>query len=136
MAITYKELLKGTPISEVELSHQQNGEVLLKKINIVRAAYNKPVKVTSGYRSKQRHMDIYRAKGVPESKIPMSSQHLSFFAVDIADPKGELYKWMQEHPEVLEQADMYCELDTKGWVHFQCNHFKSYKPGGTRWFNP
>lgn len=134
--ITFKELLKGNSLSEIPIKHQQNGEILLNRINIVRAEYGKPMTVSSCYRTKQRQLDIYRAKGVPDSKIPMSSQHLSFFAVDIADPSGELYKWLQSHPEVLEKADMYCELGTVGWVHLQCNPFASYKPGGSRWFNP
>ena len=134
--ITFKELLKGNSLSEIPINHQQNGEILLNKINIVRTAFGKPMTVSSCYRTKQRQLDIYRAKGVPESKIPLSSQHLIFLAVDIADPNGELYKWMQVHPEVLEKADMYCESGTVGWVHFQCNPFASYKPGLTRWFQP
>lgn len=134
--ITFKELLKGNLLSEISISHQQNGEILLKKINIVRAAYGKPMTVSSCYRTKQKQLDIYRAKGVPDSKIPMSSQHLTFFAVDIADPKGELYKWLQDNPDVLEKADMYCELGTKGWTHLQCLPFKSYVKGGLRWFQP
>lgn len=134
--ITFKELLKGTPLSEIPINHQQNGEILLKKINIVRAEYGKPMIPTSVYRTKQRQLDIYRAKGIPDSKIPMSSQHLSFEAVDISDPKGELYKWLQDNPEVLEKADMYVELGTVGWTHLQCRPFASYRPGGSRWFNP
>ena len=134
--ITFKELLKGTPLSEIPINHQQNADILLKKINIVRAEYGKPMIPTSVYRTKQRQLDIYRAKGIPDSKIPMSSQHLSFEAIDIADPKGELYKWLQDNPDVLEKADMYVESGTVGWVHLQIRPFKSYKPGGTRFFKP
>ena len=134
--ITFKELLKGTPLSEIPIAHQHLGEILLKKINIVRAEYGKPMIPTSVYRTKQRQLDIYRAKGIPDSKIPMSSQHLSFEAIDIADPKGELYKWLQDNPDVLEKADMYVESGTVGWVHLQCRPFASYKPGGTRFFKP
>lgn len=138
MAITLKELLKGTPISDVPIQHQQNAEILLAKINIVRALYGKAMTVSSCYRTKQKQLDIYRAKGVPDSKIPMASQHLSFLAVDIADPNQELQKWLLANPDVLEKADMYCEdfSATPTWVHFQCNPFKSYINGGTRYFKP
>ena len=45
--ITFKELLKGNSLSEIPINHQQNGEILLNKINIVRTAFGKPMTVSS-----------------------------------------------------------------------------------------
>lgn len=136
MSITFKELLQSNLISEIPHQHQVNGEELLRKINIIRKHYGKPMIVTNAYRTKQKHKDIYRTKGIPDDKIPWGSQHLEFLAVDISDPSGELHTFLKAHPEVLEEADMYCEERQGNWQHLQCKPFKSYKPGGTRWFKP
>jgi hypothetical protein len=122
--ISFKEILNGHSISDIPIAHQQNIDELLKRINIVRAAYGKPMKVTSGYRNLQDMKRIYSNK-----KFPMHSAHLFGMAVDIADPDGELGKWLHgDGAAILEQADLYCERDTKGWIHFQT------RPTSQRWF--
>lgn len=137
MSITFKELLMGIPLSEIPINHQQNAEILLKKINIIRQAYGKPMIPTSVYRTEQKHRDIYRAKGITDnSKIPWGSQHLQFLAIDVYDPTGELHAFLKAHPEVLEEADMYCEERQGNWQHLQCKPFKSFNPGDDRWFQP
>lgn len=89
------------------------------------------------------HIEIYRKNaekaGIPfdKSKIPMKSKHLVGAAVDISDPKGELYAFCQKDKEkALEDADLWVEKDTKGWVHFQCVPYGSYKKGKSRFFLP
>lgn len=107
---------------------EKNQEKLLKSINIVRTAWKKAMIVTSGVRSQADQTRIN--PGSPKSK------HLIGAAVDVKD-NGDLYKWLQgDGAKYLEEADLYCELGTKGWVHFQCLPFGSYKKGKTRWFKP
>lgn len=107
---------------------------LLEKINKVRKAWNKPMKVTSGLRSMEDHKRIYKAKGIEESKIPLKSRHLWGKAVDIADPKGELWTWCQANEALLEEIGLWMEHGdtTKGWCHFQTEAPKS----GKRFFYP
>ena len=129
--ISYKELLHGHNIAEVPMVHQQNLQDLLAKINTVRSAWNKPMIVTSGYRSMQDQIRIYSKKG-QVSHIPMKSAHLKGCAVDIYDPDGNLQKWLKANPGILEAAGLWCEDGTTNWVHFQ-----TYAPkSGKRWFLP
>lgn len=134
--IVYKELNpKGFPTTpEIE----KNLKELLKRINVVRTEWNRPMRVTSGLRSKEDHLRIYRniaiSKNKPfdESKVPMASKHLYGKACDILDPNGELMAWLKANPEVLKDAGLWCEEGCLGWVHFQIEPPKS----GKRWFLP
>lgn len=138
--ISLKELLKGTNISDVPLSHQHNLEELLIRINKIRSAYNKPMTVTSGYRSMQDHIRIYSEKaskaGVEfdPKKVPMGSSHLTGCAVDISDPDRELQKWCTENVNILEEVGLWCESFeyTANWTHLQIVPPKS----GKRFFIP
>lgn len=139
MAISFKEVIKNVSLADIPHEHQVNIDELLKRVNIIRTAYAKAMNVSSGYRSKQDHIRIYSQKGITDqNKIPWGSQHLIGCAVDISDPKGELQAWIKANPQIIEQADLYLEdfSATVGWVHFQIKPFKSYKPGGTRFFKP
>lgn len=103
---------------------EANQQTLHVAINKIRSAYNKPMIVTSGVRSQQDQARINPS--APKSK------HLLGAAVDIADSNGELYKWCKDNTKELEDAGLYCEEGTKGWVHFQSIPPKSKK----RWFIP
>lgn len=138
MRITFNELTSSHIISDIPINHQHNLEDLLTKINLVRTAYSHPMIVTSGYRSQQDHLRIYsqiaarKGEEFDPKKVPMGSAHLKGCAVDIADPKGELMAWCLSNVEILEQAGLWVEADTVGWVHFQI-----YPPrSGNRFFKP
>ena len=137
--ITLSELMGANSTSEIPLTAQQQLVELLVKVNKVREVWGKPMTVTSGFRSMQHHVDIYRTKALRAGKpfsqlqVPLGSRHLYGQAADFADD-GSLYKWLHEHPEVMEMADVYGELNTQGWVHLQSVPFNSYRAGGTRWF--
>lgn len=78
--------------------------------------------VTSGLRSMEHHLDIYKAKGITDTKrIPMKSRHLYGLAVDISDPDRKLQTFINANIALLEKAGLYCEsfVFTKTWVHFQ-----------------
>lgn len=136
MSITFNELIKGNSLADIPVAHQHNLEILLQKINVVRSAYGKPLTVTSGYRNLQKHKDIYRAKGVPESSIPLGSHHLTGCAVDIADPTGDFHKWCKANEDLLRALGLYLENRRGLWQHLSWKPFKSFREGGTIWFNP
>lgn len=134
--ITYNELIKGNFINDIPVAHQQNLEELLKCVNKLRTAWGKPLIVTSGYRSLQKHLDIYASKGIKPPKVPMGSRHLSGLACDFADPTGELYAWALLNEPLLEECGLWCESGTANWLHVQCVPYGSYKPGKSRFFKP
>lgn len=133
--ISMKELIKDTPISDISLDIQHNLEEVLLRINKIRTAYNKPMKVTSGYRTMQDHIRIYNRKGIMDpKKIPMQSKHLYGKAVDISDPNQDLQKWCLTNIKMLEDVGLWLEdfSATPNWVHFQIEPPKS----GKRMFKP
>lgn len=134
--ISLKEILMGrVEFNDLPKEYQDNLMILLERINKVRAAYGKPMKVTSGYRSLEDHLRIYRNKGITDqSRIPMKSKHLSGLAIDIFDPNKDLQKWCLANESLLEQYQLWMEdfSATPNWCHFQCDPPKS----GKRWFLP
>lgn len=135
--IMMSELLQNKEVKDLSQPIKLNLLQLHTNINQIRAAYGKPMTVTSCIRTIADQLRIYKAKGITDqTKIPMKSKHLYAQAVDIADPDGELYKWAKANPKALEEANMWCEEGTKGWVHFQCVPFNSWEIGKSRWFLP
>lgn len=132
--ITFSELVSG-PIPP---EHQKNIQILLDKINKLREAYGKPLKVTSGYRSKAKHLAIYAAKGITDqSKIPMQSKHLEGLAVDLIpldQPIAQFQKWIKDNEKLMAEIGLWFEdfSATKTWVHAQAVAPKS----GKRFFLP
>lgn len=122
--ITLKELNpKGYKTSpEVEA----NLNVLLERMNRVRAAWGKPMVVTSGLRS-----EADQARINPKAS---KSKHLLGQACDISDPKGELKAWINVNIKLMEEIDLWFEdFDhTPNWIHFQSVPPRS----GKRFFIP
>lgn len=118
--IKIEELLKGVKLDSIPKQHQDNLVVLLQKLNVIREKYGKPLTVTSGYRSKEDQIRIYKAKGIPESKIPWGSGHLKGECGDISDPNGDLRQWCLKNLQLLKTVGLWMEdfRYTKGWVHF------------------
>lgn len=132
--ISFKEVIKGTMISDIPIVHQQNIQELLKRVNVLREAWGKPLIVTSGYRTMQDHVRIYSQKGTVDlSKIPMRSQHLIGCAIDLYDPDLAFTKWLKEdNSKRLVEAGLYAEEGNSNWCHLQM-----YAPrSGRRWFLP
>jgi hypothetical protein len=122
--ITGKELNPhGYPVTAEQ---EANLAVLLERINRIRAAYGKPMTVTSGLRSEADQARI-------NPKAPRS-KHLLGAACDIADASGELKAWAMAHLKTLEESELWCEAfsSTPTWVHFQIFPPKS----GKRFFLP
>jgi uncharacterized protein YcbK (DUF882 family) len=131
--VTFKEMIGNASIADVPMTHIHNIETLLRKVNLLRDAWAKPMIVTSGYRTHQDHIRIYTSKGIPLEKIPMGSQHLIGCAIDIYDPELKLTAWLKENDSSRLQAlGLYAEEGNSNWVHLQLNPPKSNK----RWFLP
>jgi uncharacterized protein YcbK (DUF882 family) len=104
--------------------------VLCQRLNVIRAAYGKPMVITSGLRSEKQQSELIKAG---RSNAP-KSKHLTGHAADVSDPNGELAAWCLANVKVLEQAGLWVEDPkyTPTWVHFQ-----SASPGsGRRFFKP
>jgi hypothetical protein len=122
--ISMTELLSAqiADISMLETSIQENLNILLQKINVIRTAWARPMTVTSGLRTMEHHLQIYARKGITDpKKIPMKSKHLYGQAVDISDPNRELQNWCKKNISLLESTGLWMEdfSVTKNWCHFQ-----------------
>lgn len=137
--ISLKEILGNVDFNVLPKQQQGDVMILLERINKVRAAYGKSMTPSSGYRSMEDHLRIYKEKGITDfSKIPMKSKHLFGQAVDIADPKQELQKWCKANEKMLNDIGLWLEdfSATKNWVHFQMVPYGSWKPGKSIYFMP
>ncbi len=139
MSISLKELTKGYNFDSLPANHRDNLEVLQERINKVRTAWAKPMSVTSGYRSLEHHLRVYKdiatAKGTAfdKARVPMGSKHLIGAAADIYDHDGSLHAWCVANVALLEQAGLWCEVrDSQPRVHFQITPPRS----GSRFFKP
>lgn len=137
--LVLKELTGKTPLNQIPESHQNNLNTLLQKMNIIRKEWAKPMLVTSGYRSEEDHIRIYkelaekRKETFNKDKIPWGSQHLKGAAVDISDPDGKLFDWCKANIKLLEDTGLWLEeKDDQKRVHFQIFPPKS----GKRFFYP
>ena len=108
MMITLDEILKG---QSYPLEYHENLMDLLKKINLVRDRYDKPMIVTSGYRSRAHELKMGRSG---------QSDHCKCKAIDIYDPKKELAKWVHENQDFIASIPLWIEHTdyTSNWVHF------------------
>ncbi len=133
--IVLKELLKGTKLESLPVETQKNLNNLLIKLNKISELYKKPMVVTSGLRTMEDHLRIYREKAIKEGKlfdpknVPMGSKHLTGGAADISDPNKELQKWCIINQIKLKELELYCEdfTYTPNWIHFQILPSKSGK---------
>ncbi len=136
LMITLKELLNGKDDSTLDQTIKDNLADLLVRVNKLRKAYGKPMRVTSGLRFMEDHLAIYAKKGITDqSKIPMRSKHLQGSACDFADPKGELQAFIKSRTEAeLEEFGLWYEefSYSPNWLHAQSVPPKS----GKRFFKP
>ncbi len=133
MGITLKELLMNKyELKDLPAEAQGNIMTLLERINKVRDAYGKPMKVTSGFRSMDDHKRIYEQKGI--KVIPLKSKHLYGQAVDIYDPNKELQAWILQNVALMESIGLWMEdfSATPNWCHCQIVPPAS----GKRFFKP
>lgn len=127
--ISMNELLLGrAKLEELDKETRDNLSLLLVKINIVRKAYGKPLKVNDGYR---------RPQDTPKNGAK-KSMHLKGAAVDIDDDEaGTFWKWCLANLELIQSAGLY--MEDPRWTHNKGSwmHFSSIAPvSGKRIFVP
>lgn len=129
--ITRGEILKG---EKCPTEYQSNLYILLEKLNKLRALWGKEMIINSGFRTMEKHIQVYRDKGITDlSKIPMKSKHLTCEACDISDPNFELTKFCKEHKKEMEEIGLWFEDDMSvKRLHIQINPPLS----SNRWFKP
>ena len=122
--ISKDELLQGRDETFKDEYTQQisdNLDDLLEAMNKVRAAYGKPMKVTSGWRPAS-------INGMVKGAAPKSN-HMVGLACDIFDGNGDLMRWVLNNLKMMSDLGLYLEdfRWTPNWVHFQCVPPKSRK---------
>jgi len=115
--IEMRELLK------IPKDHWDNLTKLQNTATELRKAYGKPLTISSGYRSMEDHLRIYREKGITDqSKIPMKSKHLFGQACDfVCSDIKDFQKWILANEDLCKKLDIYFEdfSATPTWVHCQ-----------------
>lgn len=110
-------------------------------MNEIRYYWGQPMICTSGIRSKEQHLEIYKginkdreADGLPPIIPPAKSPHLIGCASDWADSDGHLFFFLADHPDLMEELDIYVEYrsHTPNHCHIQTIPPKS----GKRFFHP
>lgn len=122
--ITMDELLMGKiKLEELSEEHQENARELLRRLNLFREEFNKPMYVTSGYRSPETNNAVGGSK---------KSSHMTLQACDFRDTDGKLFEFIKKDPKILERCDLYLEDPqwTPSWVHLQS------RPASQRIFIP
>lgn len=133
--LSITEYLKSDTLTDLPDDHIRNINILIPKVNDLLEKFGSYRPITSGYRSKEDQIRIYKQKlgaAYNISKVPMGSCHLVGLAVDLADANADLYRWLKANEQVLEDLGLYCEERMGGWQHIQAKAPKS----GKRWFLP
>jgi hypothetical protein len=115
--ISLKEILMGrVEFKDLPPEHQSNIMILLERINKIRSAYGKPMKVNDGYR---------RPQDKPKNGATQST-HFRGAGIDIDDDDaGTLWKWVFANRKLLKEVGLWCEhpswthCDGMSWLHFQ-----------------
>ena len=140
MSLALKDYFKNTNVADVPIKHQQNAQELFKVVESLFLNSGLELIISSGYRSKQRQLDLYRAKGYKDSEIPMLSGHLNGTAIDLVDANGLLDKFCSENQDALRSLGLWQEHpnSTGGWCHIDMlQRPERYRPSCTaRQFYP
>lgn len=124
--ITRDEILMGRDKAFPLNPEQENSlYILTTRLNKFRAIYGKSMVISSGYRPAGINARVGGAT---------NSAHIACQACDFRDVNGDIRKFIQENPSVLEACDLYCEdfKHTPTWVHLQTRRTRS----GKRIFKP
>lgn len=111
--ISRSEILMGRDVLfPLDSTKEANLEKLLRALNIFRAAFGKPMRVSSGYRPGHFNTSAGGAE---------KSCHPNCEACDFHDADGELKRFALANVELLERAGLYMEdpSRTPTWLHLQ-----------------
>lgn len=118
------------PDDELTEEMRKDAQVTVDRANELLERFGKARGITSGWRP-------VAVNALVPGAAPHSN-HVRCRAVDIADPGNELDSWINAHPEVLDDLDLWREapVGTSGWCHVQIVQFRSWQPGHSRTFMP
>lgn len=118
--ISMQELLGDNKIEDLTPELMNNAQELLRRVNLFRTEYGIPMYINSGYRTIEHNAAIGGAK---------NSAHCHCQAIDFRDDDGLLKKYIVQHPNILEECDLYQEDPdrTPTWVHLQSRVIPSGK---------
>lgn len=124
--ITYEEVVRKYPEEDITPLMRTNLSKLLDALNKFRAAYGKPMIVTSGLRTQQQNDQL--------SNAGKKSAHLTGEACDFADVDRSITNFVLANPSILVDCDLYMEEPsaTPTWCHLSCRRPYS----GRRIFQP
>lgn len=113
---------------------EKNAELTIAKANLLLTKYKDLTndleirKVNSGWRPRAYNATI---KGAAPN-----STHITGQAIDISDPHGTLDKYLSDHPELLQEMNLWREdpRATNGWCHVQTCPYHSWIEGKDRTF--
>lgn len=118
--------LKDLHPKDTELTEEQKDNLtrLAMKLTKLEDAFGSLFKITSGFRTKEDQIRIYKARGVlDEALMKFGSQHLKGNAADIFDPRGNLKVFLNSDAgmKMYEKLGLYFEnfSATLNWVHIQ-----------------
>ena len=140
--VRIEELLQAKAWSDLQLDYRINLTHLHYRLNVLRRACKIPFIITSGFRSAEDHVRIYREinekrkeEGKKPVMMPTTSQHLFGCAADINDSNGAIKKWVSGLNEVdLQRFGLWYEHFDATPRHLHC---QIYQPeSGNRFFVP
>lgn len=125
MAISFDEILMGrAELEELEPEVQANIKVLHERINKLRTAYGKPLRVNDGFR---------RSKDTPKNGAK-KSHHLIGAAIDLDDDDaGTLWKWTLANLKLMQEIGLW--MEDPRWTHGKVGtwmHFSIFPPGSNK----
>ena len=130
MAISIKEILMGrAELADLPEDVQDNIKELHIRINVIREAYGKAMKVNDGYR---------KPANTPKNGSK-TSWHLQGAAIDLDDDDtAYLWKWVLENLQLFQDVGLW--IEDPRWTHGNVGtwmHFQIYPPkSGKRIFVP
>lgn len=113
----------------------------LHVMNEIRYHYGQPMLCTSGVRSKEQHLEIYKRINEEREKAgfaavipPFNSPHLMGCASDWKDPQGKLFDFLTARPGLMEQLDIY--IEDREYTPHHCHIQTVRTSSGARIFRP
>lgn len=120
-----QEILKGrAKLEDLPEETQANLQILHERINKLRSAYGKPLKVNDGYR---------RPADTPKNGAS-KSKHLIGAAIDLDDDdKGTLWSWVLANLDLMKEIGLW--MEDPRWTHGSVGtwmHFQIIPPGSKK----
>ena len=128
------------PVPDDELTDDMRAAAadLLERVNGLLAMFGVQRRCVSGWRptAVNAWMCEEHKRNPAAPAAATHSKHISCNGIDVADVGGELDRWLDEHPEVLERFGLWREDPSKtvDWCHLQNVQYGSWVEDKPRTF--